>query len=76
MLDDQIIRQATEEALSELQISAQRFEIEPARQIRFFDADVSDKATVVDFQDKDGNVSIYFDEIKKKIRRQIEVLFI
>ena len=31
MLDDQIIKQAPEEALSELQPSAQRFEVEPLR---------------------------------------------
>lgn len=83
MLDDQIIKQATEEVLSELQLSAPRFEIEPAlgaangeaaRQIRLFDADGNDKAAVVNFEDKNGNVTIYFDDIKDKIRRQLETL--
>ena len=82
MLDDRIIRQATEEALSELQHSAPRFEIEPVpgaahgdtRQIRLFDSDGNDKATVIDFQDKNGKVSFYFDEIKQKIMQRLETL--
>jgi hypothetical protein len=83
MLDDQIIRQATEETLSELQLNAQRFEVEPAlgasdgetsRQIRLFDAAGNDKAAVINFEDKNGNVPIYFDDIKAKIRKQIEAL--
>ena len=82
MLDDQIIKKATEEALSELNAGAQRFEIEPAlgaahgdaRQIRLFDSAGNDQSTVVDFQDKNGNVSIYFDEIKERIRKQLETL--
>jgi len=85
MLDDQTIKRATEEILAELDLPESRFEIEPAlgasdgetaRQIRFFDSEGNDKATVVDFQDKDGNVSRDFEEIKEKIRKQTEALFI
>jgi hypothetical protein len=83
MIDDQTIRQATEEVLTDLNLTDRRFEIETAlgasngeatRQIRLFDADGTDQATAVDFRDKNGNVSIYFDEIKEKIRKQLEVL--
>ena len=82
MLDEKTIRQATEEALAELNFNVQKFEIETAlgaansetRQIRVFDSDGNDKAAIVDFQDKNGNLSIYFDEIKNKIRKQLEVL--
>ena len=83
MLDDRIIKQATEEVLSELQLNGQRFEIEPAlgaahgeaaRQIRLFDSAGGDKSTVVNFLDKNGNISIYFEEIKEKIRKQIKIL--
>ena len=82
LLDDQIIRQATEEALSEMNAGDRRFEIEPAlgaansetRQIRVFDSDGTDRATFVDFQDKNGKVSIYLEEIKEKIRKQLAVL--
>lgn len=64
LLDDRIIRQATEEALSEMDLSERRFEIEPAlgaengettRQIRIFDEDGGDRSTVVDFSDKNGS---------------------
>jgi hypothetical protein len=84
MLDDLVIRKATEEVLAELNEDARRFEIEPAlgpasgenaRQIRVFEADGTDRAAVVDFQNKDGGVSIYFEEMKDKIRRQLETLF-
>jgi hypothetical protein len=68
--------------LSELNADDRRFEIEPAlgaansetRQIRVFDSEGNDKATVVDFQDKNGKVSIYLEDITKKIRQQFEVL--
>jgi hypothetical protein len=85
MLDDRTIKRATEEILAELDLPESRFEIEPAlgasdgetaRQIRFFDSEGNDKATVVDFQDKDGNVSRDFEEIKEKIRKQTEALFV
>ena len=84
MLDDQIIRRATEEVLADIDLQDRRFEIELAlgasdgamtQQICFFDSEGNDKAAVVDFQDKNGGVSIYFDEIKEKIRKQLEVLF-
>lgn len=82
MMDDQTIKRATEEILSEINLSERRFEIEPAlgaphadaRQIRLFDADGSDKAVVVDFQDKDGNVSTEFEAVKEKIRKQLKTL--
>jgi hypothetical protein len=82
MIDDQIIKRATEEILSEINLSERRYEIEPAlgaphadaRQIRLFDADGSDKAVVVNFQDKDGNVSADYEAIKEKIRKQLETL--
>jgi len=85
MLDDQTIRRATEELLSEFNLSGQQFEIKTAlgaangataRQIRFFDSVGNDKSTVVDFQDKNGATSSDFEEIKQKIRKQLEVLFI
>lgn len=83
MLDEKIIRQATEEVLEELGAGERRFEIEEAmgaansetRQIRVFDENGTDRAAVVDFQDKNGRMSIYFDDIKEKIRAQLEVLF-
>ena len=68
-----MIKQATEEALSEMDLSERRFEIEPAlgaengettRQIRILDKDGGDKSTVVDFSDKNGNLGINFEEIK------------
>jgi len=83
MIDEQTIRRATEEVLEELDLNEQRFAIEPAlgagdgesaRQIRLLDEEGSDRATVVNFQDKDGNISIYFDDIKAKIRKQLETL--
>ncbi|HEY8562466.1 MAG TPA: hypothetical protein VIL74_18960 [Pyrinomonadaceae bacterium] len=83
MIDERTIKLATEEILDELNLSGRRFAIEPAlcpgdgensRQIRLFRDDGRDRATIVDFQDKDGNVSIYFDDIKAKIRKQIETL--
>ena len=83
MIDEQTIRRATEEVLEELDLNEQRFAIEPAlgagdgessRQIRLLDEQGSDRATVVNFQDKDGNISIYFDDIKAKIRKQLETL--
>jgi cell fate (sporulation/competence/biofilm development) regulator YlbF (YheA/YmcA/DUF963 family) len=82
MLDEKIIKQATEEVLEDLGAGERRFEIEPAmgapksetRQIRVFDEDGTDRATVVDFQDKNGNVSIYFEDIKETIRKQLELL--
>lgn len=85
LLDNQIIKQATEEALSEMDLSERRFEIEPAfgaangettRQIRIFDEDGADKSAIVDFSDKDGNISVYFEEIKEKIRKRLEVLLV
>lgn len=83
MLDDRTIKKATEEILSELNLPERRFEIEPAlgaasgentRQIRLFDSAGNDKATIVAFQDKNGNVVDDFDEIKEKIRSQLENL--
>ncbi|HEY0458447.1 MAG TPA: hypothetical protein VGC97_04795 [Pyrinomonadaceae bacterium] len=84
MLDERTIRRATEEILSEFNLAESRFEIEPAlgasdgataRQIRLFDADGGDKAAVVDFKDKNGDVRGDFEEIKEKIREQLEVFF-
>ena len=83
MIDEQTIKRATEEVLEELDMSEQQFALEPAlgagdgaaaRQIRLLDPEGSDRAAVVDFQDKDGKVSIYFEDIKAKIRQQLETL--
>lgn len=66
--------------MPEINLSEWRFEIEPALaapsddagQIRFFEAGGNNKA--VDFQDKNGNVGSDFEEIKGKIRKQMETL--
>jgi hypothetical protein len=82
MNDEQIKRAATE-VLSELNLNERRFEIEPAmgaaigestRQIRLFDSDGNDRAVVVDFQDKNGEIGNNFEEIKEKIRKQLQPL--
>jgi hypothetical protein len=82
MIDDQIIKHAAEEVLEELDLGTWRLEVEPAaaaphgdvRQIRFFNEQGKDKTTVIDFEDADGKVIYYIEDIKEKIRKELETL--
>ena len=79
-MDDEVVRMATEEVLDELNMSGRRFKIETAMaapnaesvQIRLYDRDGLDKAVVVDLKDKNGGAVLYLDEIKERIRKQLE----
>ena len=78
-MDEEVIRSAVEEVLEELGMAGREFELETAMaapnsesvQIRLLGKN-DDQAVVVDLRDEKGQPIIYVDEVKDRIRRQLE----
>ncbi len=79
-MDEEVIRMAVQEVLEDLGMAGRRFEVETAMaapnaesiQIRMLDRGGDDQAVVVNLKDENGEPMIYLDEIKERIREQLQ----
>ena len=79
-MDEEVIRMAVEEVLEDLGMADRRFEVETAMaapnaesvQIRMLDRGGDDQAVVVNLKDENGEPIIYLDEVKERIREQLQ----
>ena len=79
-MDEQVVRMAIQEVMEELGMSERRYELETATaaansdaiEIRVYDHSGDNKSVTVDLRDKEGQPVIYLDEIKDRVRRQLE----
>lgn len=80
-MDEQVVRMAVEDVMKDLGIGDRRFEIESAMaapnsdsfQVRVYDDSGDHKSVVVNLRDEDG-VTIYLDEIRGRVRKQLETI--
>jgi hypothetical protein len=79
-MDEKVLRMAVQEVLDELGMKDRRFELETAMaapnsesfQIRLLDESGDGRAVVVNLKDKNGEPTLYLDEIKDRVREQLE----